>query len=80
MATPKRARATSSTSTTRSKKATVTPQAQENTLSQSQTNGNVETAICFRAYQLYIQRGGTHGADLEDWLRAENEVRQGSAV
>lgn len=82
MATPKRTRATSSTSTTRSKKATATSQAQENntTLSQSYSNGNVESAIRFRAYQLYIQRGGTHGADLEDWLRAENEIRQGSAV
>ncbi len=81
MATPKRARATSSTSTSRSKKATATPQAQETTtLSQSQTNGNVESKIRFRAYQLYVQRGGTHGADLEDWLRAESEIRQGSAV
>ncbi|HET9698017.1 MAG TPA: DUF2934 domain-containing protein [Terriglobales bacterium] len=81
MATPKRARATSSTSTSRTKKATTLPQAQETTaLSPSQTNGNVETAIRFRAYQLYVQRGGTHGADLEDWLRAESEIRQGSAV
>jgi hypothetical protein len=80
MATPKRARSTSSTSTTRSKKAPTTPQAQENTLSQSQSNGNVETAIRFRAYQIYVQRGGAHGGDLEDWLRAENEIRQGSAV
>ena len=77
MATPKRARATSSTST-RAKKA-ATPQAQEST-AVFQSNGNVEAEIRFRAYQLYVQRGGTHGADLEDWLRAETEVRQGSHV
>lgn len=72
MATPKRARATSSTS--RNKKAT-TPQAQEtNALSRLQSN--VEAEIRFRAYQLFVQRGGIHGADLEDWLRAETEVRQ----
>jgi Protein of unknown function (DUF2934) len=74
MATPKRARATSSTST-RARKATP-PQAQE-TAALSQSYGNLEAEIRFRAYQLYIQRGGTHGADLEDWLRAETEVRQG---
>ena len=27
-----------------------------------------------RAYQLFEQRGGEHGHDLEDWLRAEAEV------
>ena len=27
-----------------------------------------------RAYQLFEQRGGRHGNDLEDWLQAEAEV------
>ena len=27
-----------------------------------------------RAYELYVERGGTHGCDLEDWLKAEQEV------
>jgi hypothetical protein len=70
MATPKRARATSTT--TRSKKSAA-PQALENTtLPQSQ--GNVEEVIRFRAYQLFEQRGRNHGFDREDWLRAEVEV------
>jgi DUF2934 family protein len=29
-----------------------------------------------RAYELYLQRGGKEGQDLEDWLIAEKELRQ----
>jgi hypothetical protein len=28
------------------------------------------------AYALYIQRGGEHGRDVEDWVRAERELSQ----
>jgi DUF2934 family protein len=35
----------------------------------------LEEHIRRRAYELYQQRGGEHGSDLEDWLRAEAEVR-----
>ncbi len=28
-----------------------------------------------RAYQLWEQRGGTHGSHEEDWFRAEQELR-----
>lgn len=31
--------------------------------------------IAQRAYEIYRERGGTHGTDLEDWLRAERELR-----
>jgi hypothetical protein len=34
----------------------------------------VEALISSRAYQLYSDRGGEPGHDLEDWLRAEEEV------
>ena len=30
--------------------------------------------IAARAFELYLERGGEHGHDLEDWLRAEQEV------
>ena len=30
--------------------------------------------IARRAYELYIQRGGEHGKDVEDWFRAEREL------
>jgi hypothetical protein len=28
-----------------------------------------------RAYQRYIERGGDHGTDFEDWLAAERELK-----
>lgn len=31
-----------------------------------------ETAI--RAYQLFVERGCTHGFDMQDWLQAEQEM------
>ena len=35
---------------------------------------NMET-IRVRAYQLFCERGATHGRDLADWLQAERELR-----
>ena len=37
----------------------------------AETNGD----IARRAYELYETRGGEHGRDLDDWLLAENELR-----
>ena len=31
--------------------------------------------ISDRAYALYLQRGGEPGKDVEDWVRAEQELR-----
>ena len=31
--------------------------------------------IARRAHELYLQRGGEHGKDVEDWVRAEKELR-----
>lgn len=31
-------------------------------------------SIALRAYEIYEQRGCAHGCELEDWLRAENEI------
>jgi hypothetical protein len=76
MATPKRARTTSST--TRSKKLTPS-QAQETTV-HSAANNNVVEAIRFRAYQLFEQRGRRDGYDIEDWLRAEGEITSRGAA
>jgi len=30
-----------------------------------------------RAYHRYLERGGGHGMDFEDWLEAERELKQG---
>lgn len=32
--------------------------------------------ISIRAYEAYIERGRKDGFDLEDWLRAEKELKQ----
>jgi len=30
--------------------------------------------IAVRAYELFLERGGEHGKDVDDWLRAEREL------
>ena len=35
-----------------------------------------EEDIRMRAYQRYLQRGGNHGTDFEDWLEAERELKR----
>lgn len=30
--------------------------------------------IAVRAYEIYLDRGATHGHDLDDWLAAEREL------
>jgi Protein of unknown function (DUF2934) len=35
---------------------------------------SIADLICKRAYDIYEQRGGEHGHDLEDWLKAEAEI------
>jgi len=30
--------------------------------------------IARRAYEIYVQRGGENGKDVEDWLRAEKQT------
>lgn len=35
-----------------------------------------EEEIRARAYDLYVKRGGTHGAHEEDWFTAEKELRK----
>jgi len=33
-----------------------------------------------RAYELYLQRGGEQGKDVEDWIRAEKELNDESVA
>lgn len=46
------------------------------------TNGAADSfndpdAVARRAYEIYQRRGGNHGADLDDWLEAERELKPG---
>ena len=36
---------------------------------------NIEEEIRRRAYELFEARGGDDGHELEDWLRAEEEIK-----
>jgi Protein of unknown function (DUF2934) len=42
--------------------------------SQSIRDKPTHEEIGLRAHQIYIERGGTHGQDIEDWLQAEREL------
>jgi hypothetical protein len=35
--------------------------------------------IARRAYDLYLSRGCQHGYDVDDWLTAERELKQGTS-
>jgi hypothetical protein len=39
---------------------------------------DVQKAIRERAYEIYKQRGGHDGTDLEDWVEAEREISERS--
>ncbi len=43
----------------------------------SQPEKELEQQIRLRAYEIYEQRGMLDGAELDDWLQAETEVRRG---
>lgn len=43
--------------------------------SESRSSQPSEEDIRMRAYQRYLERGGGHGMDFEDWLEAERELR-----
>ena len=38
------------------------------------TSHPIHEEIEFHAYQMYLERGGEHGRDVEDWLQAEREL------
>jgi hypothetical protein len=38
-----------------------------------------EARIRARAYELYLERGGGPSDEMEDWLRAEREYREGES-
>jgi hypothetical protein len=40
----------------------------------STRNNPSHDEIAARAYQIYLERGGTNGNDQDDWLRAEQEL------
>lgn len=49
--------------------------ASEALTSESMASEPTEEDIRMRAYHRYLERGGGHGMDFEDWLEAERELR-----
>jgi DUF2934 family protein len=45
---------------------------------ETQTSGSEpsDEDIRIRAYHRYLERGGGHGADFDDWLEAERELKE----
>ena len=39
-------------------------------------NGPTPAEIRHRAFGIYIERGGIHGCDLDDWFQAERELQE----
>ena len=60
----------------------VTPEAAEPFVARAEADDRpnadppTEDDIRRRAYQRYLERGGGHGLDFDDWLEAERELRQ----
>ena len=53
-----------------------TRDAAEGLTSESGASEPSEEDIRLRAYHRYLERGGGHGMDFEDWLEAERELKQ----
>jgi hypothetical protein len=43
-------------------------------------SGITADAIARRAFEFYCARGGGHGQDVDDWLEAEREVKNGATA
>ncbi len=43
--------------------------------SSKKSNSVSDDAVAKRAYEIYKSRGGHHGADMNDWLEAEKQLK-----
>ena len=48
----------------------------ETLVAREATSEPSDEEIRARAYEMYLERGGNHGLDFDDWVRAERELRQ----
>jgi hypothetical protein len=59
------------------KKKPAAPRTAESSAKTDIVTGVTAAAISRRAYSLFQAHGGEHGRDVEDWLLAEAELREG---
>lgn len=62
------------------KKMPVTPRVARRTVTTDVVTRVPAHDISHRAYELFQERGSQHGHDIEDWFRAEAELRAGNAT
>ena len=55
----------------------IAKQDKENEIASAKNSQDLYEAIAFKAYELFLGRGGSHGNDMEDWLEAERIIVQG---
>jgi hypothetical protein len=48
---------------------------QETEVTEHSNGQPTEDEVRVRAYHRYLERGGTHGNDIGDWVEAEKELR-----
>ena len=72
---PKKTEKTETTPTATLKRTRRAPTKQETGKSEAAVS---ELEISRLAYEIYEQRGRTDGAQLDDWLRAEQQLRSGA--
>jgi len=58
--------------------ANVSPIQAEKTAEASVRNAAREDEIRLRAYEIYLQRGGEPGREMDDWLQAERDLERGA--
>lgn len=51
-----------------------TEKSSSQTQPQTASGASTREEIELRAYQIYVERGGAHGQDVDDWLQAEREL------
>jgi hypothetical protein len=56
---------------------TTPKKSKERPLSEPESELVIEERIRMRAHEIFLQRNGEHGSDVDDWLQAEREVRGG---
>jgi hypothetical protein len=51
-----------------------TEKSSSQTQPQTAWGASTREEIELRAHQIYVERGGAHGQDVDDWLQAEREL------
>jgi hypothetical protein len=46
----------------------------------ARSTGPTHSEVAARAYELYCERGCSHGHEVDDWLQAERELRQDASA